>query len=1161
MVQSAFRRLAGLFLTAVCTLTIVWGQGVTTATIVGKVTGAGGSPLTGATVVAKHEPSGTTYGAFSREDGRFTMPGLRVGGPYTVTVSFEGYKPATANNISLSLGQVFDLPVVLTETSSTVATVEINAENNSIMNGDRTGAATNIGQNSLRTLPTISRSLTDFTRLTPQSNGNNFGGRNNLYNNVMIDGSSFNNSFGLASNIGGQTNSQPISLDAIEEIQVSLAPYDVRQSGFTGAGVNAVTRSGDNKVRASVFAFARNEAMIGKRVDTFQLTNNNFSQYQTGFRVGGPIIKDKVFFFLNAEVERRSDPATTIRAFRDGDDSSDPSISNVTASDMEGLANFLKTTYNYDPGQFENYNFLTQSNKILAKVDWNINQKHKFSIRYNYFTSSRDIPVSNSGAAGANRQASKNTLPFQAASYIQNNNMNSVVAELNSVISSKLSNNAILGLTMLRDFRESKGDVFPLVDILYNGNTMTSFGYEPFTPNNRLNTDNIQFTDNLTYYAAKNHTVTAGINVEHFRFANGFTPRYYGDFRFNSLADFYNAAPAGTETPIGISTGAGRPIRYELTYNSAKELDGVSTMIIQTGNYTDTVPVAKINVTQIGLYLQDEWAVSNKLKVTIGARADVPYYPIDLPVNDSMASLTFANGTKVDPSQLPSAKVLWSPRVGFNWDVLGNKTLQARGGTGIFTGRIPFVWLSNQASNNGVLFGSIIATGSASAPLSAYPFSADPRTYIPANASAPASVLINSTSANFRFPQVWRSNLAVDYKLPMGVIASLEGIFTKDLNAVYHRDMNMLEAQGHAVAVGTGSDTRERFPASYNNNSTAYNRRNQYVTNAIELANTNQGHSYFVTASLSKEPAKTDLGTFFGSMAYTYGRTKDLTSSPSSIAATAWNSNQVPSNPNTPVLSWSNYDLTSRFFASLSYEKEFGKVLTITGSLFYNIQRAGSLQSGAAQVTAPDTRFSYTYSGDMNGDGIASNDLVYVPRDQSEIILQDLYFNATTKSLTTSASGNTLVYTKEQQWADLETYINQDDYMSNNRGSIMARNGAMMPWRSTVDLRLMIDPHKTFGADKQGFQVTLDILNLGNMINPKWGVLQTPNRVSLINFESYNANGQPQYTYRPQSISTTTASNNVTTFNGYTPLTSTFVKNTGIASRWQMQVGIRYLFN
>ncbi len=741
---------------------------VTTASITGMVYDEKSMTLPGANIIALHLPSGTKYIITSRANGSFTIPNARTGGPYTLTVTFVGYGETVIDEINLSLGQELEIDVPMRVSGTDIKEVVVSGKQDRVFNSDRTGAATTINNETLRSLPTLSRSISDMTRLTPQATGNNtFAGRNNLYNNLSINGSVFNNSFGLSSTPGGQTSAQPISLDAIDQIQVSLAPYDVRQSGFTGAGINAITRSGTNEFTGSAYRYWRNQNYVGSKVAGNDVTNSNFDQSQMGFRLGGPIIKNKLFFFVNGEMKRKTEPAHTWLATRP--ELTGTNVTTVPATQLDSLKDFLISKYNYNPGEYENFSLKTYNDKMLIRLDYNIAKNHKLSINYNYLKSWKVISPS-TGNSATSRSANPNTLWFSNSAYQINNNINSLVAELNSSFGNWASNNLIVGYSAFRDFRTGKSDPFPVVDILRNKTTLTSFGYEQYTPNNKLNTDVFQVSDNFSIYLGK-HTITIGGAYEHFKFENGFTPQYNGYYRYSSLNDFYADARDGKVVALE---------NYQLTYSAV---------------VGGTVPMAKVKTAQLGFYAQDELRLFLNLKVTAGVRVDLPSYPASLPANATLNDLTFqdekGNTQKIDVSKLPDQKLMFSPRIGFNWDVFHNKQTQVRGGIGVFTGRIPFVWISNQASNNGVLFGNIFANNT-----KLYPFSDDVTKYIPANPTAPATVLINATSSNFSFPQVFRANLAVDQKLPYGIIATLEGIYTKDLNAVIHHDYNLKMPSG-----------------------------------------------------------------------------------------------------------------------------------------------------------------------------------------------------------------------------------------------------------------------------------------------------------------------------------------------------------------------------
>ncbi|WP_439880224.1 TonB-dependent receptor [Pontibacter sp. MBLB2868] len=1075
-----------LALALVLSVQYSWAQGSTTSALNGKIVDESGMGLPGATVVAIHTPTNTQYVAGTNADGRYNFQNMRVGGPYTIKTSYVGYQEQRTENIYLKLGQALNLDFKLTSGNVNLGEVEIVSKKDNVINIDRTGAATNVAREQIEKLPTLSRSIQDFTRLTPQANGNSFAGRSSSYNNTTIDGALFNNSFGLQSNVGSQTSAQPISLDAIEQIQVNLAPYDVRQGGFTGAGINAVTRSGTNEFTGSVYMFGRNENLVGLKVGDTEMPKQEFSLSQRGVRLGGPIIKNKLFFFANYEQERQSSPGSSFIASRPG--LSGSNVSAADAAQLEQLSKFLKDKFNYETGPFENYNMETYNNKLNTKIDWNINKNHTFSFKYNYLKSWKDIPASNSGAPANNRQPSVTSLPFKSSNYVINNNLNSFIGELSSRFGNKFANNLILGYTGFRDFRESRGGIFPLVDI-ENGNksSLTAFGYEPFSANNVLDSDVYQLSDNFSIFAGK-HVITLGTSNEAYKFKNGFAPNYYGRYRYASLQDFYD----------DVNTGTAKATEYQLQYSAVP------------GGF----PFAIIKAMQLGFYAQDEYAVTNNLKLTAGLRADLPIFNTDLLSNPAVDGMTFRDGEKISVDKMPDTKVLWSPRFGFNWDVKGDATTQVRGGTGIFTGRVPFVWISNQASNNGVLFGSFTDKNQN------YPFNPDVTANIPQGGAAAASYGLAVTSRDFKFPQVFRSNLAVDHQLPFGIVGTLEAIYTKDVNSVYHRNANLPNATGTAK----GADNRDIYyqvdangnPVYVKGKLVAVNRINSNVSDAVVMDNTNKGYSYTLTGQLQKS----FTNGLFASLAYTYSDARSVNDG-GSIAYSIWRDRQVAGDPNDNVLSYSNYLTKHRAILALSYKKEYIGHLATSISTFFE--------------ASSGNRFSYTYSGDINGDGLTSNDLIYIPRNASEINLVPANSSDTREA--------------SELWNQLDAYISQDTYLNSRRGQYAERNGAETPWTTRMDVRLLQDLFTNVGGKKNTLQLSFDIFNFGNMLNKNWGIVETTNRTSLLNFNGYTADGKPMIAFPYLNASTNTV------------LTDSFRDNTSDISRWRAQVGIRYIFN
>ncbi|GAB3197993.1 hypothetical protein ABID22_000682 [Pontibacter aydingkolensis] len=1058
----------------------------------GRIVDESGMGLPGATVVAVHTPTNTQYVAGTNTDGRYNFQNMRVGGPYTIKTSYVGYQEQRIENVYLKLGQALNLDFKLTSGNVNLGEVEIVSKKDNVINIDRTGAATNVARDQIEKLPTLSRSIQDFTRLTPQANGNSFAGRSGSFNNTTIDGALFNNSFGLQANVGSQTGAQPISLDAVEQIQVNLAPYDVRQGGFTGAGINAVTRSGTNKFSGSAYVFGRNEDLVGLKVGDTEMPKQNFTLSQRGARIGGPILKDKLFFFVNYEEERMSAPGANFIATRPGLTGSN--VSSADAEKLDALSKFLKDKFNYETGPYEAYNMDTYNDKVNAKLDWNINKNHTFSFKYNYLKSWKDIPASNSGAPSGGRQPSINALPFKSSFYIINNNLNSYIAELNSRFGDKFANNMILGYTAFRDFRESSGGIFPLVDI-ENGNGVgfTTFGYEPFSANNKLNSDVFQFSDNFSIFAGK-HVLTLGTSNEAYKFTNGFAPNFYGRYRYASLQDFYD----------DVNNGTAKAKEYQLQYSA-----------LPNGEF----PFAEIKAMQLGLYAQDEWTVTNNLKLTAGVRADMPIFNTDLLRNPQVEGLTFRDGEKIDVSKMPDTKILWSPRFGFNWDVKGDQTTQVRGGTGIFTGRVPFVWISNQASNNGVLFGSFTDRGTA-----VRPFNPNVAAYVPTNAAAASRYNLAVTAQDFEFPQVFRSNLAIDKQLPFGIVATLEGIFTKDVNAVYHKNVNL----PHATRMAKGADNRPIFYQLDANGNIKFDSKgnaipnskihtsNPDITDAIVMENTSKGYSYTLTGQLQKS----FTNNLFASIAYTYSDARSVNDG-GSIAQSIWRDRQISGDPNAEALSYSSFLTKHRAILALSYKKEYFNHLATSVSAFVE--------------ASSGFNYSYTYSGDINGDLQISNDLIYIPRNASEIRLVPADKDDKRDPTTI--------------WNQLDAYISQDAYLNSRRGQYAERNGATAPMTTRIDVRLLQDVFANVGGKKNTLQLSFDIFNFGNMLNSDWGIVQVPNRTGLLNFVGYEADGTPKVSFPYLDKNTST------------PLTKTYRDNTGESSRWRAQLGIRYIFN
>lgn len=1023
-------------------------QGVTTGAINGVVRTSDGEPATGAVVQAVHEPSGVQYGAVVREGGAFDIRGLRVGGPYTVTVDLLGYRDASRSGLFVNLNQTVRTDFRLESEAIEMAGINVTVEEDPVLNANRTGAATYVSEEQVARMPSLKRSTRDLARLDPRSDGNfSFGGRNWLYNNISLDGSYFGNPFGLDDPApGGQTNAEPVPYDAIEQVQVSVAPFDVRQSGFTGAAVNAVTRSGTNEFRGTAYTFLRNENLIGDKLSGEDILVPDLTFNQSGFSLGGPIVRDKLFFFINGEIERRDDPGSNFVAARPG--LSGPTVSRVQAEDMEAIRQRMIDVYDYDPGRYEGYIHETDNDKILAKLDWNINEQNKFSFRYNRLDAVRALPphpfaisINNTG-----RGPNENSLPFEKAGYAINNELDSFATELNTQMGG-WGNRLFVSYNRYRDFRDPNSEPFPTIEIAKDGVTYTTLGHEPFSINNLLDQDVWQITNDFSLYRG-NHVYTLGTNYESFDFGNSFNLFYYNLFfldHYPSLEAFFDA------------TDPSSPNFRDFNADVANA----------------TAPFANdpSNPAQFALYAQDEWLAADGVNLTFGLRVDFPLYHTDLaptPTGDALPLLDEnGNPEQITWNEFPDTQTLWSPRAGFNWDIYGDRSAQVRGGTGIFTGRLPFVWIGNQSANQGP----------------------------DANNGA-----LNATVSDFKWPQVWRTNLAWDQMLPTNSLLTLEFVYGDNINDLYVRNPSL------ANPVGTipGPDGRVRFDP-------ANNRVNEFGETYV-LDNKSDGYDVSATAQL-RHVFGNGLST---SLAYNFTEAKDNLDS-TEIASFVWSGNPVQGHPNDFDASFSQFGHRHRVVGTANYRHEWSPMWATSFGLFFEAAEGGFFTAGRS------SRFSYTVLGDLNGDGVSGNDLMYIPRSQDEINLVDI------------PDGPSAA----QQWQQLNAFIEQDDYLSEHRGEIAERNGGINPWFTNLDLRVLQDVI----VRDHTVQVSLDLLNVANFVNSDWGVRKVVNtaaRTPLV-LAGFNDAGEPLYQF-PSGI------------------TETFVDDPSETSRWRAQIGLRYLF-
>ncbi len=999
---------------------------VTTSSIVGTVKSEDGTPLAGATIKATHVPSGTAYATTAQSDGQFTIPNMRVGGPYKVEVTFVGYKSKTYNDLDLALGTPLGLNAVLVSEAKSLSEVTIALSRNAVMSPDHEGVATHITQQQLQNLPTVSRSIADFTRLTPQavtvnsgsdgsSLGTSFGGANNRYNQFSIDGANATDVFGLASSgtNGGQAGTNPIPLDAIDQVQVVLSPYDVRQGGFTGGGINAVTRSGTNQFHGSVYSYWQNQNMVGKSVTT-GLKLDKFTDKTYGFRLGGPIVKNKLFFFVNAELYKRSQPLGYNPA-------ESGAGSKFSMGALDSISTFLKSTYGYDPGSYTNFNKDRKSNSIFARIDWNISEKSKLTLRHSY-EKSNDYNISRGASS----------ITFGNGGYHFQDITNSSVIELNTNISSRRSNMLRITYNRIRDHRFSD-PAFPTITIKAAGGLTYNIGGEQYSSANQLDQDNFTLTDNYNIYAGR-HTITLGTDNQFYNTTNIFLRAFYGAYQYSSVNDFINDSI---------------PDQYHVSYS----------------NVSDPNAPGKIHFAQFGVYGQDKYDVSDNFHLTYGLRIDLPAYFNKPSANPTFNSSQIAIANNVATNKVPKSALLLSPRVGFNYDVNGKHQTQLRGGIGLFTGRVPFVWISNQYSNTGV---ESIKYDDYS-PSANEVFNYDPKgahlgAYIPSNpASAPSE--IDVTSQNFKVPRTFRANLAVDHKLPWGLIGTLEGIFTKTINDITYQDIN---TAAPTQSLTIGNSTRPLYSTTPIDAS---------FGRVIMLKNTSKGYAYNFTAQLQR-PFKKG---FAISAAYTLGHSYAVNDGTSSQAVSNWRYVYTVNGLNNPELTRSNYDPGSRVIAYVTKVFKYGKLSTSVGLVYTG-------QSGQT--------FSYAYYGDVNGDDPGnSNDIMYVPASQAEA---------------------QLVYPDD--WTKLETFINSDSYLKAHKGQALERNGNRTPWENHFDLKIAegLNIYKT-----HKLEFTVDVFNVGNLLNKKWGrsyyvSYQETEPITLAKASQWISPTQPTFTFNPK---------------------------------------------
>ena len=1076
---------------------------VTTSSLAGQIVDENGEPLIGAAVIAVHTPSGTQYYAVTNEDGRYAIQGMRTGGPYEVTMSLIGCQTVVFPDIVLSLAETYQQNAVLKTSTELLAESIVVASASSKFSTEKTGAATNINNSQIVNLPSVSRSVTDVTRLSPYGgNGMSFAGSDGRLANFTVDGANFNNNFGLSSNLPGGGN--PISIDAIEELQVVISPYDVRQTNFIGGGVNAITKSGTNTFKGSAYVYHRNENMRGDTVEGEQIGGARAKDRSTtyGFTAGGPIIKNKLFFFINGEYSKV--PTVVNRWQGSANGVADPTnyISRTRLADLQRVSDFVKSKYGYDTGSWTDFPANENNMKILARIDWNISSKHKLALRYNYTRNNVWNSPNGSSMDGGTRMSgarmSQYSMSFANSMYSMNNLVSTWSLDLNSRLTDNLSNQFLATFSKLDDVRGTNSDQFPFIDILDDtqSNNYMALGYELFTWNNAVHNTIANVKDDITWYKGA-HKVTAGISYEYQMADNQYMRNGTGYYRYRTVDDFLNGAA---------------PEVVCLTYG----YDG------------EQYPAARVQFHKAGIYAQDDWNINDRFKLTAGIRFDALIFDNgDLMTNKAIYDLNYYpkkydyQETHIDTGKWPTSKVTISPRVGFSWDVFGDKSFKVRGGTGLFSGRLPLVFFTNMPTNGGLVQypAQINARNAASRGFTMDEFAGGlvtdsqgkatiealynkliklgyPSTVRPEDGTVPSAV--NGVDPKFKMPQVWKSSIAFDFSLPTSFpfTFSAEGIFNKTINAVAISDWSMKDVAGFARF--NGVDNRPIYPAGFRN-----------ATKAFVLENTDKGYGWSASAQVNIRP----IESLSFMAAYTHTVSKEITGMPGSAAESAFT--YVPTNegPNYIKLHNSQYVTPDRVVASLTHHDKSGNHY----SFIYEAWRGGY-------------NYSYMTTNDMNGDGY-NYDALYIPTED-EVSSRQFRF---------------VSMDDQNRFMD---FVRHDKYLSKHMGQYAEGYSVYSPWVHRVDLSYKHDFTVKCGNNTNTLQLCLDVKNVLNLFNSSWGVSKYLNPeigsdARILKYEGVDADGYATFS-TPKAVSGSTA---------------TFVPNHGIGQCWYASVGIKYLFN
>ena len=1099
---------------------------VTTASMAGLVTDENNEGMIGATVTAVHQPSGTKYNAVTNLDGRYAIQGMRTGGPYRIEVTYVGYQPQVAEGITLQLAETFNLDVNMSLNSNTLGEVVVTALGTKFTT-EKTGASTNITNAQITSLPSVTRSITDITRLSPYGgNGMSFAGTDGRTANFTVDGANFNNNFGLSESLPGGGN--PISLEAIEEMQVVISPYDVRQTNFIGGGVNAITKSGTNLFRGSAYFYHRNENLRGDAVNHEQIgqarEKDRVSTY--GFTASGPIVKDKLFFFVNGEMTKKPTIVNRWVASAHGDGDAEHYVSRTLLSDLQRVSDFVREKYGYNTGSFTHFPADENNYKILARLDWNITEMHHLALRYNYtknrYWSNPNMTSMDGGTRMPSSRVSQNSFSFAKSMYAMDNLVHSFSLDLNSRLADNLSNQFLATFSKLDDVRASDSSEFPFIDITMtdadgNRDNYMALGYELFTWNNAVHNTVWNVRDDVTFLW-KTHKFMAGLSFEHQMADNQYMRNGTGYYRYRSVDDFINGAA---------------PEIVALTYG----YDGESS------------PAARVTTNKAGIYAQDEWNVTKQFKLTYGLRLDGLFFDnSDLMTNKAIYDLNYydkdGNVRHIDTGKWPSNNIIIQPRVGFTYDVFGDKSLKLRGGTGLFSGRLPLVFLTNMPTNSGMvqyqaaLSGNTkVWDGKTNAPTrgfenysGAYVTDANGNRYIdmsqfsgglvtengqaninalrnrliamgypstvrPEDGTVPSS--ISAVDPSYKMPMVWKTTLAADYVIPVSfpLTATVEGMFTKNVNQTSITDWSIPSVGGFSRF--NGVDNRPIYPAGFRTG-----------TKAFVLRNTSRGYGWIANVTLNARPAE-----WLSLMAsYTHTVNKEVTGLPGNAAESAFTYVPTVEGPNNIKLHNSQYVTPDRIVATATGHDKSGNHY----SLVYETWRGGY-------------NYSYMMVNDMNSDGY-NYDALYVPTDE-QVANREFRF----------VSDN-----DRDRFMD---YVHNSSYLSSRQGKYAEPYSLYNPWVHRVDFAYKHDFKFNVGSTHHTLQVGFDIKNLLNLFNSSWGVSKIINSSfpdgRILKYEGVDADGYATFS-TPAAI------------NGDT---KTFRSNHAIGQCWNASISFKYIFN